>query len=252
MRCHGGKTKIGKQIAVELVKLINENEELNSYIEPFCGMCGVLWRFCEMCPRSIDISATDKNDSIVKMWKAFQNGWVPETTFSRERFHELKLMNESSPEKGFYGHATTFGGLYFQCYQESLELSLPLVSRKCSTLAQIMKHVNFFSGDYESCTWFSNSLIFCDPPYSKHNRYYDEENKRMVFDTNAFWNWCIEMSRKNVVVVNELLDEEVVRRTGARVTLQKTRKCKYSTNFNHDVECLYIIDHREKPPALLK
>lgn len=244
MRCHGGKTKLGKQIATELVEILKQNKELKSYIEPFCGMCGVLYRFCQMCPWDISISCTDKNDSIIQMWKAFQSNWVPDTTMSREQFNDLKCSKESSPMKGFYGHALTFGGLYFQCYQESLEKSLPSVSRRCSEMANVMKNVHFFSGDYMSCRSVQNSLIFCDPPYSKYNRYYDEENNRLVFDTEAFWNWCLQMSRENVVIVNELFDEGIVQRTGARVTLKKTRKCKYSTNFNHDVECLYIIDHR--------
>lgn len=244
MRCHGGKTKLGKQIATELIKIINNNERLDSYIEPFCGMCGVLYRFCQMCPKNIYISVTDKNDSIIKMWRAFQNGWTPENNFSKESFVEMKKLKTSSREKGYYGHAMTFGGLYFQCYQESLEKSLPLVSKKCSSMAQIMKNVNFVSGEYEIFTSMSNSLIFCDPPYSKYNRYYDEENRRIKFDTDLFWNWCLEMSKSNVVVVNEIYNEETVKKTGAYVTLMKTRKCKYSTNFNDDVECLYVIDNR--------
>ena len=244
MRCHGGKTKVGKQIAKVLLQILNDKSDLRSYIEPFCGMCGVLYRFCDICPGDISISASDKNDSIIQMWRSFQSGWDPETTCSNEKFTFLKSKTTSSPEKGFYGHAMTFGGLYFQCYQESLEKSLPSVSKKCSTMAQAMKHVEFSSGEYTLFTETRNALIFCDPPYSKHNRYYDEENKRMIFDTNAFWEWCVHMSRYNVVVVNELLDEEVVQKTRAHVTLEKIRKCKYSTKFNQDVECLYIIDNR--------
>lgn len=244
MRCHGGKTKLGRQIATELVKIINKNPELSSYIEPFCGMCGVLYRLCEMCPRDLLISCTDKNDSIIKMWKAFQSGWVPETTFSKDEFECLKLTTTSSPHKGFYGHAMTFGGLYFQCYQESLEKSLPSVSRRCSTMAKTMMKVDFISGEYEAFTDVSNALIFCDPPYSKHNRYYDEENKRMVFDTNSFWNWCMKMSKKNIIVVHEIFDLNNASKPGVYTTLEKTRKCKYSQHFNHDVECLYVIDNR--------
>ena len=94
MRCHGGKTKVGKQITMELIKILNEKNDLESYIETFCGMCGVLYRLC-----------------------------------------------------------------------------------------QIYK-------------------------------------------------------------VNELLDKEIVNMTGAYTTLEKIRKCKYSTNSNQDVECLYVIDNR--------
>ena len=244
MRCHGGKTKVGKKIATELIKILNDKNGLSSYIEPFCGMCGVLYRFCEICPSDISISASDKNGSIIQMWKSFQDGWRPEATCSNEKFMSLKSITTSSPEKGFYGHAMTFGGLYFQCYQESLEKSLPSVSKKCSAMAQTMKDVKFSSGEYTLFTEVRNALIFCDPPYSKHNRYYDEENKRMVFDTSVFWDWCVHMSKYNVVVINELFDEEVVKKTGAYTTLKKIRKCKYSNNFNQDVECLYVIDNR--------
>jgi len=244
MRCHGGKTKIGKQIAEELVEILRTNKKLDTYIEPFCGMCGVLYRLCQLKQTDIPIYATDKNDSIIQMWKSFQDGWDPEPICTKDKFLELKAKKYSSPEKGFYGHAMTFGGLYFQCYQEFLQKSLPSVSRKCNMMAQIMKDVVFFSGDYELSTFATNSLIFCDPPYSKHNRYYDEENNKMEFDSNAFWDWCLFMSKSNVVVVHELYDKKIARKMNARTTLEKVRKCKYSTNYNQDKECLYIIDNR--------
>ena len=243
MRCHGGKTKVGKQIAEELINILIENEEINTYIEPFCGMCGVLYPFCHM-NNTISVLCTDKNDSIIKMWRAFQNGWIPHPKCSKEKFNILKHTNNSSKEKGFYGHAMTFGGLYFQCYQKSLEKSLLSVSKKCSIMSTSMRNVNFLSGEYRIFSSSSNSLIFCDPPYSKYNRYYDEHNKRISFDTDSFWEWCIQMSRKNIIVVNELFNEDIVKKTNASIRLKKIRKCKYSTNFNNDIECLYVIDNR--------
>lgn len=97
MRCHGGKTKVGKQISIELIKILNDNKNVKSYIEPFCGMCGVLYRLCGMCPSGISLFASDKNDSIVQMWRSFQNGWCPETTFSKKQFIDLKSVKTSSP-----------------------------------------------------------------------------------------------------------------------------------------------------------
>ena len=244
MRCHGGKTKLGRQISEVILEIIDLNRDLTCYIEPFCGMCGVLYQICKNKKEEINIYATDKNESIIKMWQELQLGWVPSSTFTRCQFEKLKNIPYSSREKGFFGHVLTFGGLYFQFYQEVLEKSLPSVVSNATTMARIMKDVNFFTGDYESCTFMRNSVIFCDPPYSKYNRYYDEKNNRTSFDTEEFWDWVLFMSTNNIVIVNELLDEAIIEKTGAEIRLKKTRKCKYDRNSNEDIECLYVIDNR--------
>ena len=44
-----------------------------------------------------------------------------------------------------------------------------------------------------------NALIYCDPPYAGTTKY-----RFGSFDSNSFWQWCRDMSKKgNTVIVSE-------------------------------------------------
>ena len=72
----GGKQRIGKKIYDIIHKYERELVDTKlTYIEPFCGMCGVLRHFAAETDRTC--IATDLNTDLILMWRAIQHGWEP-------------------------------------------------------------------------------------------------------------------------------------------------------------------------------
>lgn len=202
MRYHGGKTRQGARISSVICSLLDKNPFLTTYTEPFCGMCGVFMHVSRDTTLEVYI-ALDSNVSLIKMWVALSEGWTPKIDeFSEQSFRRLKANGDSSAEKGFFGHALTFSGLYFQNFRPELMARLEHSVRSVSKRSCNMNDVIFLSGDYRDIET-ENALIFCDPPYKKKNCYYDEYNCRKKFDSDSFWEWCLRMAEKNVIVISE-------------------------------------------------
>jgi len=202
MKYHGGKTRQGKRISSVICSVLKKNLFLTTYTEPFCGMCGVFTHVAGDTSLEMYV-ALDSNTSVIMMWIALSTGWTPNIReFNEESFRKLKANGESSAEKGFFGHALTFSGLYFKNFRPELMSRLEGSVRSVSKRSDDMTDVVFLSGDYRDVKT-ENSLIFCDPPYQKQNFYYDECDCRKKFDSNAFWAWCLKMAENNVVVISE-------------------------------------------------
>ena len=140
------------------------------------------------------------------MWQDVQQGWVPPNSCSEENYNQLKNDIESSAEKGFIGHQFSFGGIYFGNfvgnYGYSTTMKLP--PKKVCKIAGELIDVEFTVGSYTQFSNLENYIIYCDPPYSKTEcRYYTEDNSRLKFNHESFWEWVREMSKTNVVFVSE-------------------------------------------------
>ena len=61
-----------------------------------------------------------------------------------------------------------------------------------------LQGVKLIHGSYDEYSDFENCLIYCDPPYKGTTSY-----KTGAFDHDKFWQWCRDMSKKNVVFVSE-------------------------------------------------
>ena len=240
MRYHGGKSRTGKDIASILKDIINNNKSIVGYCEPFCGGCGVLSHMTSL--QGFQYIAGDANKSIICMWKSLCDGWVPDiSNATRERYTQLKGNGEFSAEKGFLGHVVSYGGLYFKTFTESLVPRLPSSKRSVIRISEKLRNVKFESGDYTQFSELENHLIFCDPPYEKNSRYFDENNKLMKFDSVAFWNWCKEMhKKKNIIVVNEMTGSQGD--DGWKEISLPSRDVKYKNIVTKSQESLFILD----------
>lgn len=203
---HGGKQRIGKKIAESIYNIDTEN--IKGYCEPFCGMLGVYQHIPELFAEcKLKYKAGDYNESVIKMWKKAQTGWIPPTKCTKTKYEELRHNGDSSAEKGFIGHQYSYGGQYFIGFRGSynnksaFEEASKNVS-KITTLPGINKCI-FTAGEYTQFTKLKNYIIYCDPPYKKDNRYYEEDGKKIYFDSDLFWDWCRYMSKNNIVFVSE-------------------------------------------------
>jgi site-specific DNA-adenine methylase len=206
---HGGKQKIGADIAQMIYEVSSQVEEqsgikFKGYVEPFCGMLGVYQHipdlFNDHTPR-LKYRAGDINESVIKMWKALQEGWKPPTKCSEKRFYQLKGNGKSSAEKGFIGHACGYRSTYFSTFFDRVDLKK--VSVNILKVTQKIKKIKFNTGSYDEYSQLSGYIIYCDPPYFKGSKYLDEYGKIRKFDYESFYAWVEKMAQRNLVFISE-------------------------------------------------
>jgi len=241
MKYHGGKTRSGKKISNIIQEIIDNDENIEGYCEPFCGACGVI----KHLPQNNDkltFLAGDTNGSMIEMWKSLQIGWEPDiSNVSKEYYLSLKGNGESSAQKGFIGHCLSFGGLYFKVYMEELVLRIGTAKKNVIRRGECLDNVTFSNGDYTQFSHLKKNIIFCDPPYQKLNKYYDEYDNRLKFDHDSFWDWCGEMKKNNVIIVNEMSGIEKAISLSSKVVEFTPRNLKYGKYSNSETESLYIM-----------
>ncbi len=211
---HGGKQKIGGEIADEIytvVRVIEREYDITfkGYCEPFCGMLGVYQHIpalLEDHQPKIKYVAGDANESVIKMWQAAQKGWKPPTRCSEKYFYDLKYSGKTSAVKGFIGHQYSFGGQYFQGYIGKYGRSpvQKTAAKKVNKISKKLYDTNFQAGSYTQFNHLKDYIIYCDPPYAKTEcRYVGEDRSARGFDNEQFWEWVRKMSQCNLVLVSE-------------------------------------------------
>ncbi len=195
---HGGKQRLGQVIAKTIQKY-SQTYDIKGYLEPFCGMLGVYNHIIDYIHLNIYL-ASDINKSVILMWKKAQRGWLPPTYCSLEQYNSLR-GGKSSALKGFLGHACAQRGIYFSPYK--IHSNLPYSSARVSTIARNLRNVKFTHGPYSQYKHLRGFIIYCDPPYYKSSRYYNEAGDPRKFDHKAFYDWAEKMAKYNFVFISE-------------------------------------------------
>lgn len=196
---HGGKQKIGKEIA-SIIQQATDEVTYVGYCEPFCGMLGVFQHIPALL-KCKSYLAGDAQESVIKMWKAAQKGWVPPRYHvSKEEFDRLSETPNSSALKGFVGNQYGMRGKYFKTY---LNRNGSKASDNVVRIANIIGDTKFSNNDYTQYSNLKYYIIYCDPPYKKQNSYYGEQHDKRYFDNSSFWEWCRKMSEYNYVFISE-------------------------------------------------
>lgn len=192
MQYLGGKSKIRKQLAsvIESFRVPGQ-----MYFEPFVGGGWVLQEISGMR------MAADGNVSLIAMYAALQNGWLPPHFVSED---EWRFWRESddilNPMKAFCGFGCSFGGKWFGGYARSEGKTCYAATSKRSLLKQLplIRDVTFLAGDFTN--WVPEGmLIYCDPPYAGTTNY----GAFNGFDHELFWNTVRMWTEKNTVLVSE-------------------------------------------------
>lgn len=194
---HGGKKKIGKDIALiisDIYRILNDDIPVEGYCEPFMGMAGVYCHIPALLGPHITYLAGDTNRELVQMWKATQKGWKPPKTCSKKEYERVK-RSRSSPTRTFIGYARDFRGHLFRGFSHTANVAHQ--SASVISCSNALKSVEIFNTDYESFSDIKNFIIYCDPPYAETEGYLEK------FDSDAFWEWCIKMAKRNTVLVSE-------------------------------------------------
>lgn len=207
---HGGKQRLGKRLANVIHKesIRRMHKPIKGYCEPFCGMLGVFQHIPSLfMDEEMTYIASDTNKSVIKMWNAAQEGWIPPTIVTEEEYNDVKNSDDSAL-KGYVGHQYSFGGQYFEGYAPKYGKTIDSskASKRVTSIASTLKDVNMIHSSYEIWSKLEGYVIYCDPPYSKvSKRYFNMTNNiknRKVFDDEKFWEWCRHMAEKNILFVS--------------------------------------------------
>lgn len=212
---HGGKQRIGKQIAKAITQWLYENVErlgfvYHGYCEPFCGMLGVYRHMLAYLPDDISFRAGDINQSVIEMWNKAKRGWRPDTDrpLTKEKFEQLKFDSQPSADKGFFGHVYTYRGVFFDGFFNHAISKVRSSADRIEQIGQILleKQVKITSGNYQQFSDLTGYIIYCDPPYAgSEQRFYDGigYKNRLKFDQEEFWRWCEKMIATNIIFLSE-------------------------------------------------
>lgn len=206
---HGGKYFIGKQIAQAIHK-DSEQEKFKGYCEPFCGMLGVYRHIPDLfVNKKMRYKAGDLNRSVIKMWRASQNGWKPPTRTTEAQYNLLKNSKDSAL-RGYIGFQYSFSGKFFNGYTPKYGKSVETVtqSKRVATIGRKLSKVSFKNKPYNYYSRLKGYIIYCDPPYGNTDCEYfsrgtEALRRKLKFDNKKFWDWVRDMSVHNLVYVSE-------------------------------------------------
>jgi len=196
MRYLGGKKRIAKQIVEFLNPYIKESKY---YFEPFVGSCAVIEKV-----ENIKRYASDKNEYLIDLYIALQNGWIPPKNITEKEYQHVKNnKEENKPLTAFCGIGCSYSGKWFGGYCRDKKTTRNYALNAHNTLINQLpkiKDVIFKYKDYKECKP-DNALIYCDPPYSNTTKY-DLFNG---FDNNEFWEIVRIWSKNNLVFISEYI-----------------------------------------------
>lgn len=202
MKYTGSKARLSKEIC----DIINEqivSNKIETYIEPFVGGANIIENV--VCKNKI---ASDNNGYLIALWKALIEGYSPPDFIDKETYHKVKENRGSFDDVfvGLCGICASYNGNWFSSYggysstktgkdRNYYSEALKNIYKQLPKL----KDVEFKNGDYADYSSVENCLFYCDPPYAKNKKVYDDKG----FDHIKFWEWVRKMSEKNIVIVSE-------------------------------------------------
>lgn len=231
----GGKAKIGKEISEVIRKYEKKHKWKGDFFEPFCGLLGVGIHFAKQKRK---VYACDKNEDLIMMWQALQDGWKPPKTCNKEKYDKLRKSNKHSAERGFIGIACAYSGIFFAGYRMTGKKSSQNFfenSRKgILEYAKHVKNVEFLDAcDYDEFEP-EGFTIYCDPPY-KNNNFRSEHFQN--FDHSEFWKLIRKWSKNNLVFVSEYTAPK-----DFKCVWKKSFGSVYSEQSKKNVEKLFILE----------
>lgn len=235
MKYMGSKARLSKDLAPLINSLIVEHN-IQTYIEPFVGGGNILEYI--ICDNRI---ALDNNEYLIALWNDLQSGWIPPEAMSKEMYIDIRDNKDKYGKSlvaiagfcatynakwfgGYAGIVKTKENTYRNYYDEAVRNIIKQIKN--------LHNVKFIHGDYTHFNGVKNTLIYCDPPYQNTTQYGTSKE----FNHNEFWDWVIEMSKDNIVLVSEYNapdDFECIYEKTLTTTLDKNSRKK-------DIEKLFI------------
>ncbi len=194
----GSKAKLSKDLIPIIQSYITDDTDM--YIEFFVGGANVIDKIQHKNRIGYDI-----NEYLIELLKYSQNNELPET-ISEEEYNTVKNNKENYPKwyVGLVGFCGSFGAKWFNGFargrdtrdraKESIN-NLKTQSNKEGFKNISFKQSNFLDVDISN---IKNCVIYNDIPYRDTTKYKDNG-----FPYEEFYDWCLELSKNNIVLVSE-------------------------------------------------
>ena len=208
MKYMGSKSKITKFI-VPIIEEYITKFNICTYVEPFVGGANVIDKI--HCGKRI---GADINEYLIALYqnkeKVCYLPYVDKKLYSdvREAYNQKDYSVYEKWFMGAVGFLASYNGRFFDGGYSGLRTIANGTTRDYYLEAQknfieqvkLLKGVEFLNGSYNTtCGQFSNTLIYCDPPYRDTKQY----GASKYFDSESFWTWCRKMAKNNIVLVSE-------------------------------------------------
>lgn len=202
----GSKERLSKYILPFIQGCIDSNNT-QTYIEPFVGGANIIDKV--KCHYRIGF---DRNHWVVTLLKYMHEDPLlslapkdcPFDLYAKVRdSYNRKTREFTDEEKAIVGYFASYGGRFYDggygrdktgkrnIYKERL-----VYARK---QAPLLENIAFVEADYQKSVnaLAENCLIYCDPPYCNTKQY------GVTFNSESFYTWVEELSKKYFVLVSE-------------------------------------------------
>lgn len=203
MKYMGGKLRIANSIAT-LINQIAWHNNIKNYYEPFVGGAAVIELIkCE------NRYGSDINKYQIALLKHLQANRELPDYITKEEWIDIRDNKDKHPEwlVGFVGTVCSFRGVWFSGYLvdrwERKDNKVNDMITQFNNQVKKEREVEKLYGihlevkHYLEKNMINNSIIYCDPPYINTTDYGTD------FNHIEFYNWCIDKSIDNLVIVSE-------------------------------------------------
>ncbi len=171
-----------------------------AYVEPFVGGFNMVDKV--VGHRIVG----DTHTYLVALFRAIQAGWKPPTTITEDEYLKIKACPKDYPPclVGFVGFGCSYAGKWFSSYARGNATSGEPRNYAAESYRNLVKQAPALSGveihlsSYDKLPFPKDSVVYCDPPYTKTDVYSDG-----VFDSAMFWDWARSIADRNLVYVSE-------------------------------------------------
>ena len=203
----GSKSRIINDILPIIQQKIEDNN-IKTYIEPFCGGCNVIDKI--VCDKKI---ASDNHKYLIAMFNNLDKTCTLPEFITKEHYSEVRdcfnkglttfpdwyigavgflaSYNGRFFDGGYAGLVNTKAGNVRNYYDEAKRNFLEQIPR--------LQNIQFIHADYTYYTDFYDCFFYLDPPYKGTKQYGSNKG----FDHDKFWNWVKHLSKRNVVLISE-------------------------------------------------
>lgn len=205
----GSKEKLAKDIVPVLQRIIKEND-IKTYIEPFCGSAAIVDKI--ICPERI---ASDINPYLISLLKYAQSDPTlsifpldcPKEHYAeiRECFKKDCFDEYSMAYVAGIGYFASYGGRFFDGgYGKDPSGKRNIYAERVKNMkeqALHLKDINFFCRDYKEYRGedYENCLFYIDWPYVGTKQY----GRFPLRHDDELYNWARELGKRNHVIISE-------------------------------------------------
>ena len=208
MKYMGSKSRIAKYI-VPIIHDKMKEHNLHTYVEPFVGGGNVIDKV--VADRKI---GCDKQRYLIALYRNLDKiGNLPDF-ITKEHYSEVRTCFNENLDTfedwyiGAVGFLASYNGRFFDGGYAGIVNTKAGTTRnyyaeaKRNLEKQIdsLCDIEWKCGGYRAtCSDYEGCLIYCDPPYQGTKQYGISRD----FNYDEFWDWCREMSERNVVLISE-------------------------------------------------